>query len=126
MACSNFKITLNGKKYEFSSDMELNSFIRNNKNRLDAYMNQSKIIFNENIDMYKSVGNLDLFDLINENNINEELFDKIQSDFLKMKKFNLKNRPEKHSGEKYTFDHILNVVNTAKTIKIPKMLIEKI
>jgi HD superfamily phosphodiesterase len=59
-------------------------------------------------------------ELINKRNqINWKLFDKIQLDFFSKNKYNLKNRPEKHNDEKTTWEHIQNVVKSAKKIYLP-------
>lgn len=55
-----------------------------------------------------------------KNEVDWELFDKIQNDFFtKNTKYSLKTRPEKHPGESTTWEHIKNVVATAKKISLP-------
>jgi HD-GYP domain-containing protein (c-di-GMP phosphodiesterase class II) len=71
---------------------------------------------------------IDLNDLIDDdNNVNWELFEKITDDFFAKENiaFNLKTRPEKHVGEKFTIEHIKNVVETARKIKIPNSIDRK-
>jgi len=73
-------------------------------------------------------GEIDYNDLVDDNyNINWDLFEKITDDFFAKEgtQWNLKNRPEKHSGEKVTIEHIKNVVETAKTIEIPNSVNRK-
>lgn len=54
----------------------------------------------------------------NKNNIIWDKFEDLMDNFFKDAKYTLKNRPEHHSGETFTIDHIKNVVKSAQEITI--------